>query len=178
MEFKKRWSRRKKMRSKMLATFKYGLVTLAISVIVHLTVTAQGEAPARSLEGVWEVATTPRNCTTGDPIPAAAFVGLYTFHQDGTMMSWYSSGTPATGHGLWRREPGWSGYSFKLVRILRTPPPTNSFSGKQEIGGTLTLSESGNEYVSDEYMIVYSIDGVPSTPACINSVGTRFKFEQ
>lgn len=166
------------MRRKMLTTLKYGIMTLVVLAIVQVTVTAQGEAPARSLEGVWEVKTIPRNCTTGDPIPTAAFEGLYTFHKDGTMISWYSSGTPSTGHGLWRREPSWSDYSFKLIRILRSPPPTNSFSGKQEIGGTLTLSESGNEYTSDEYMIVYSIDGVPGTPACINSVGTRFKLEQ
>ncbi len=165
------------MRSKMFTTMKFGVMTFAILVGVQLSVTAQGEIPERSLEGVWQVRTTPRNCTTGDPIPAAAFESLYTFHRDGTMISWYSSGTPATGHGLWRREPGWSDYSFKLVRILRTPPPTNSYSGKQEIGGTLTLSESGDDYTSNEYMIVYSIDGVPSTPSCINSVGSRFKLE-
>lgn len=166
------------MKRKTLATIKYRLITIAIALsISQAMVSAQNAPPERTLEGVWEVRTTPRNCTTGDPIPAAAFVGLYTFHKDGTMISWYSSGTPATGQGLWRRELGWSDYSFKLRRLLRSTTTPSVFSGKQEIGGTLTLSESGDEYTSDEYMIVYSIDGVPGTPACINSVGTRFKLE-
>ncbi|MGD9630040.1 MAG: hypothetical protein AB7V18_12425 [Pyrinomonadaceae bacterium] len=106
------------------------LLTFAL---LHITVNAQDiNGHKRSLAGVWEVKTTPRNCTTGDPVPAAAFIANYTLHQDGTLISWYSSGTPSTGHGLWRREHGWSDYSFKLVRILRTP--TGVFSGKQEIG--------------------------------------------
>ena len=137
---------------------------------------AQGEARERSLEGVWEVATTPRNCETGDPIPTAAFVAIHTFNRDGTMSSTVSSGTPLPFHGLWRRELGWRDYSFKRIRILRAPT-TNLYAGKQEIGGTLTLSENGDEYLADEYMIVYNLDGTQTTPTCINSVGTRFKLD-
>lgn len=166
---------KKTMIKTRLVAIKYGLIAIAIGLsISQATISAQEEPPVRGLEGVWEVTTTPRDCTTGEPIPTAAFVGLYTFHGDGTMISWYSSGTPSTGHGLWRRESGWSDYSFKLVRILRST--TGIFSGKGEIGGTLTLNESGDQYTSDEYSIAYSIDGVPGTPRCINSVGTRFKM--
>lgn len=149
---------------------------LVIVISGQQSLTAQVAPPERSIVGVWEVNTTPRNCTTGDPIPAAAFVAINTFNTDGTMSSTVSGGTPLPFHGLWRRELGWNAYSFKRIRILRNPV-TNLYSGKQEIGGTLTLSESGNEYSSDEYMIVYSIDGVPSTPSCINSVGTRLKLD-
>jgi hypothetical protein len=153
-----------------------GVLAVAMLLATPQFVEAQGAAPERTLAGVWEVTTTPRNCNTGEPIPAAAFVSIHTFHRDGTMSSTVSSGTPLPFHGLWRRELGWSDYSFRRLRILRHPT-TNLYSGKQEIGGTLTLNESGNEYTADEYMIVYSIDGVPSTPACINSVGTRFQMD-
>jgi hypothetical protein len=160
---------------KRIPTIKYGLMAIVIALaVMQSTVFAQGEAPKRSLEGVWELRTTPRNCTTGDPIPTAAFEAIYTFQSDGTLSATVSGGAPFPFHGLWRREHGWSDYSFKQVRILRNA--AGLFSGKQEIGGTLTLSESGDELTSDEYMIVYSIDGVPGTPACINSVGTRFKL--
>jgi hypothetical protein len=153
-----------------------GIIVILIAfLLLQINVDAQDRSLERSLEGVWQVRTIPRNCTTGEPIPAAAFEALYTFHRDRKMTSWYSSGTPSPGQGLWRSELGWRDYSFRLVRILRTP--TMVYSGKQEIGGTLTLNESGDLYTSDEYMIVYSIDGVPSTPACINSVGTRFTME-
>lgn len=147
------------------------IVALAFSVA---NVTAQNGA-SRSLEGVWEVKTTPRNCTTNDPIPAAAFEVLYTFHMDGKMTATVPTGTPLPFHGLWRREHGWSDYSFKQTRFLRSA--TGTFSGKQVMGGTLTLSESGEEYTSNEYMIVFSVDGIPATPTCINSVGKRFRLE-
>lgn len=162
------------MKKLTLTTIKYGIIAIFVALAFsQANVTAQ-EGVSRSLEGVWEVKTTPRDCTTGDPIPTAAFEALYTFNRDGTMSASVSGGTPFAFHGLWRRKLGWSDYSFRQVRILRTP--TGVFSGKQEIGGTLTLSESGDNYTSDEYMIVYSIDGVPGTPSCINSVGTRFKL--
>jgi hypothetical protein len=164
------------MRSTTLKKIRFGTMTFVIALVLSLTtVIAQNDdIPVRSLEGVWEVTTTPRDCATGAPIPAAAFEGLYTFNKDGTMISWYSSGTPSTGHGLWRSDRGWSDYSFKLVRILRNA--TAIFSGKGEIGGTLMLSESGDQYESDEYAIMYSIDGIPGTPRCLNSVGRRFRL--
>ena len=151
---------------------------IAIAVIFGAPQFAEGQdaPPERSLAGVWEVSTTPRDCTTGEPILAAAFVAQYTFQKDKTMLSWYSSGTPAPGQGLWRRENGWTSYSFKSVRILRTT--TGVFSGKSELGGTLTLSESGDQYTSDEYSIVYGADGVPDPRLrCLNSVGTRLKMD-
>ena len=166
------------MKRTTLTAIKYSLIAAAIALALsQAEVMAQGDTSVeRSLEGVWEVITTPRDCTTGTPIPAAAFVSIHTFHRDGTMSSTSSAGTPLPFHGLWRRELGWSDYSFRRIRILRNPT-TNLYSGKQEIGGTLTLSESGDEYTSNEYMIVYSIDGTPSTPSCINSVATRFKLD-
>ena len=164
------------MKSAAPSTISKKVMAIVMAIAAsQVSVMAQSEAPNRSIGGVWLVKTTPRDCTTGDPIPEAAFEGLYTFHTDGTMISWYSRGTASTGQGLWRRELGWSDYSFKLVRFLRST--TGVFSGRQEIGGTLALGESGDEYTSDEYMIVYSLDGVPGTPSCINSVGRRFTLD-
>ena len=151
----------------------------AQSVTAH-SVTAQDEAPERSLEGVWLVKITPRNCTTGDPIPTAAFESLYTFHRDGTMLASFRNNTfvveRTAAHGLWRRDQGRSDYSFKFVH-LRLNLTTGLFAGKQEGGGTVVLSESGDEFTTDGYSIVYSVDGIPGTPGCANSVGTRFKLE-
>ena len=164
------------MKHTTLSMIKTGVLAFAMLLATPQFVGAQGQSPERTLGGVWEVTTTPRDCNTGVPIPAAAFVAIHTFHRDGTMSSTVSGGTPLPFHGLWRRKLGWSDYSFRRLRILRNPV-TNLYSGKQEIGGILTLSESGNEYTADEYMIVYSIDGIPSTPACLNSVGTRFQMD-
>lgn len=164
------------MKHATLSRIKAAIMAIVAGLAASHFAEAQVGPPERTLVGVWEVTTTPRNCATGEPIPAAAFEAIHTFNRDGTMNSTVSGGTPLPFHGLWRRELGWSEYSFRRIRILRSPT-TNLYAGKQEIGGTVTLSESGDAYTADEYMIVYSVDGVPSAPACIDSVGTRFKLE-
>jgi hypothetical protein len=156
------------------------IMTVVILMISVVSVTAQDKAPERSLEGVWLVQTTPRNCATGDPIPTAAFESLFTIHRDGTMLVSLRNNSLAlertAAHGLWRRDLGWSDYSFKFVHLRRNLT-TGLFAGKQESGGTLVLSESGDEFTFDGHTIVYSVDGIPGTPGCSNSVGRRFKLE-
>jgi hypothetical protein len=63
--------------------------------------------------------------------------------------------------------------SFHIRRNLTT----GLIAGKQESFGTLVLSESGDEFTTDGHTIVYSVDGIPGTLNCSNSVGTRFKLE-
>jgi hypothetical protein len=170
------------MKKTTLRNMKCGIImTVVILMISLVPVTAKDEAPERSLEGVWLVQITPRNCTTGDPIPAAAFESLFTFHRDGTMLASFRNNTfvleRTAAHGLWRRDRGWSDYSFKFVHLRRNLT-TGLFAGKQEGGGTLVLSESGDEFTTDGSTIGYNGDDTPAGPGgCANSVGTRFKLE-
>ena len=153
------------------------IMTVVILMISVVPVTAQSEAPERSLEGVWLVKITQRNCITGDPI--AAFESLWTFHKDGTMLVSFNNSfvlERTAAHGLWRRDLGWSDYSFKIVHIRRNLT-TGLFAGKQESFGTLVLSESGDEFTTDAHTIGYSVDGIPGPGGCSNAVGTRFKLE-
>ncbi|HBR56191.1 MAG TPA: hypothetical protein DEA22_01770 [Blastocatellia bacterium] len=160
------------MNNKMLTILRYAVVAVIIATAISESNAQEGVS--RSLEGVWEVMKTPRNCTTGEPV-GAAFEALVTFHRDGKLTSSASNLNPLSFHGLWQRELGWSDYSFRQKRFIRNPD--QSFAGKQEVGGTVTLSESGDEFTSDEVMILFSIDGVPGPPFCLTSVGTRFKLE-
>ena len=174
------------MKRTTLRNMKCGIIMtvfiLMISVVpvTAQSVTSQDEAPERSLVGVWLVKITPRNCTTGDPIPTAAFESLWTFHRDGTMLVSIPNNfvlERTANHGLWRRDLGWSDYSFKFVHLRRNLT-TGLFAGKQEGFGTLVLSESGDEFTTDGHTIVYSVDGIPTLPpGCSNAVGTRFKLE-
>ena len=176
----------KTMKRTTLRNMKCGIIMTVVILMISVvsvtaqSVTAQSEAPERSLEGVWLVKITPRNCTTGDPIPTAAFESLFTFHRDETMLVSFRNNSlvleRTAAHGLWRRDRGWRDYSFKFVHLRRNLT-TGLFAGKQEGGGTLVLSESGDEFTTDGYTIVYSVDGIPGTPGCANSVGTRFKLE-
>jgi hypothetical protein len=157
------------------------ILMLSVAPVTAQFVTAKDEASKRSLEGVWLVQITPRNCTTGDPMPTAAFESLYTFHKDGTMLVSLRNNSlvleRTAAQGLWRRDLGWSDYSFKFVHLRRNFT-TGLFAGKQESGGTLVLSESGDEFTTDGNTIAYNVDGTPAgLGGCSNSVGTRFKLE-
>ena len=182
------------MKTTTLRSMKCGIIMTVVILMISVvsvtaqsvtaqSVTEQSEAPKRSLEGVWLVKITPRNCTTGDPIPTAAFESLFTFHRDGTMLVSFRNNSlvleRTAAHGLWRRGLGWSDFdhSFKFVHIRRDLT-TGLFAGKQEGGGTLVLSESGDEFTTDSSTIAYNVDGTPAGPGgCANSVGTRFKLE-
>ena len=172
------------MKRTTLRNMKCGIIMTVVILMISVvpvtaqSVTAQSEAPERSLVGVWLVKITPRNCTTG--IPTAAFESLWTFHKDGTMLFSFNNSfvlERTAAHGLWRRDLGWSDYSFKFVHLRRNLT-TGLFAGKQESFGTLVLSESGDEFTTDAHTIVYSVDGIPVLPpGCSNAVGTRFKLE-
>jgi len=174
------------MKRTTLRNMKCGIIITVVILMISVvsvtaqSVTAQSEAPERSVEGVWLVKITPRNCATGDPIPTAAFESLWTFHKDGTMLFSFNNSfvlERTAAHGLWRRDLGWSDYSFKFVHLRRNLT-TGLFAGKQESFGTLVLSESGDEFTTDAHTIVYSVDGIPVLPpGCSNAVGTRFKLE-
>jgi hypothetical protein len=161
----------------------YCLAALVVGLAVpHGTVAAQdAAAPERSIEGVWQVTVTPRNCVTGVPIPLAAFEALYTFHKDGTLSAWFQNATITTtrspNHGLWRRDHGWSDYSVKFVH-LRYNLATGMFIGRQEGAGTLVLGESGDEFTTDGSTALFDANGNAAGGGCSNSVGTRFKFAE
>lgn len=137
-----------------------------------------GEGKERSLEGVWRVATTPRNCVTGVPIPTAAFEALLTFHKGGTLSAWFQNSTititRSPSHGLWQRERGWGDYSFKFVH-LRYNLATGAYLGSQVARGTLRLGESGDEFTTDSQTQLFDVNGNLTITSCANTVGTRFE---
>ncbi len=160
------------------------IAALAVGLAVSQATVAPQEADApqrRSIEGVWRVTVTPRNCVTGVPIPTAAFEALFTFHKGGTMSAWLQNSTITTtrspNHGLWKRDEGWSAYSFKFVH-LRYNLTTGVFIGRQEGAGILVLGESGDEFTTDGSTALFDANGNPTGTSCSNSVATRFKFEQ
>jgi hypothetical protein len=158
-------------------TISFSLLCMMFASTMATPVRAQ--APERSLEGVWVVKVTPRNCETGESLPDLAFESLLTFHQGGTASMSIKGNTNIAAlvrtpfHGLWRREHGWNTYKYKVVHI-RSSAATMEFRGLQESGALVTLSESGDEFTADGYTIVYSTDGVPGTPGCSTSAGVRF----
>ena len=161
-------------------TIWFGLLYLIFTIATASP--TQAQAPERTLEGVWISKVTPQNCETGEPVPALTFETLTTFHEGGTVSMSIKGNTNIAAlvrtpfHGLWRREHGWNTYKYKVVHI-RSNATTMEFRGLQESGGQVKLSESGDEFTSEGYTIVYSVDGVPGAPGCSTSTGVRFKLD-
>ena len=158
-------------------TLTTALAIVMVSAFSPTKVDAQASPKAeRSIEGVWMVTTTPRNCITGMPIPGAAFEGLFTFHKGGTMSAWLQNSvimvTRSPSQGLWQRVRGWSHYSFNFVHLRYDL--SGFYSGKQEARGTLELNESGDEFATDSSIALFDVDGNPQGGGCANAVGTRY----
>ena len=94
-------------------------IVVASAFSLEANAQARGRMDHNSLEGVWMVTTTPRNCVTGTSIPAAAFEGLLMFHRDGTMSAWMQNAvisvTRSPSLGLWQRDLGRNKYAFKFI---------------------------------------------------------------
>jgi hypothetical protein len=155
-----------------------GIVTVVTTAILA---PAPGSAESsaaveRQLAGVWMVTTTPRDCTTGNPFPQAAFDGLFTFHKDGTMSAWVQNAlisvTRSSSHGLWEQTSGWSRHSFEFVHLRYDLSGT--YVGRQVAKGTLVLGESGDELTTESSTSVFDLDGNRIGGGCASATGVRF----
>ena len=142
--------------------------------------TQSEKAPERTLVGVWRVALTPRNCLTGDPLPApgAPYQGLYTFHKGGTMSEWLTNTfvlptLRSPGHGVWRKTSGWQNYSYAI--IFNRYDSLGNITGTQRGRADLVLGETGNTYTSTGTVQIFDLDGNSLGTNCSTIEGTRFE---
>ena len=153
------------------------VVILMISVVpvIPQSVTAQSQAPERSLVGVWVTQVTRRNCETGEPIGATGRIQL-TFAEGGTLLETIGPSTiRSPGNGIWKREHGWNEYSYAL-RFMRYDA-AGSFIGSGVVRVAITLDETGNHYTSTATNDVLDVNGNVIGSGCATSVSTRFSME-
>ena len=152
------------------------VVILMISVVPVTTqsVTAQSEAPERSLVGVWVTQVTRRNCETGVPIGTSQI--QFTFAKGGTLLETIGPSVfRSPGNGIWKREHGWNEYSYAL-RFMRFDA-AGSFVGSGVVRVALTLDETGDHYTSTATNDTLDVNGNVIGSGCATSVATRFKME-
>jgi hypothetical protein len=153
------------------------VVILMISVVpvIAQSVTAQSEAPERSLEGVWVTQVTRRNCATGEPIGATSQIQL-TFANGGTLLETVGpSILRSPGNGIWKREHGRNEYSYAL-RFMRFDA-AGSFVGSGVVRVALTLDKRGDHYTATATNDVLDVNGNVIGSGCATSVSTRFSTE-
>jgi hypothetical protein len=168
---------------------------IAVISIAALTITAAvvsgharpGSAPEtstpdreRTLVGVWLTTVRPRNCQTGELLPAPVLQGhgLFTFHEGGTA-SEYGIGpgqTPALrspGHGVWRKTHGWQEYAYSF--LFTRYDANGVFAGSSRVTSALVLDESGDAWTSSSQVEVFDAAGNLILAPCVSGFGTRFE---
>jgi hypothetical protein len=169
-------------------------LVLALAVITALTITvsivsshnipgkhssALSDQHERTIIGVWRMALTTVNCQTGDVV--RTIPGLWTFHKGGTMSEYASAPglSPAmrgSGHGVWRREPGWQNYS--LTFTFYRYDASGAFTGSQRANIALNLGASGDEFTANSAIEILDANDNVIITACGTPTGTRFGGEK
>ena len=169
------------MKRKTLRNMKCGIIMTVVILMISVvpvtaqSVTAQHEAPERSLVGVWLTQVTRRNCDTGQPIGATSHSQL-TFAKGGTLLETVGPSIfRSPGNGIWKREQGWNEYSFALS-FMRFDA-AGSFVGSGVVRVALTLDETGDHYTSTATNDVLDVNGNVIGSGCATSVSTRFSME-
>lgn len=156
----------------------FGLVVITLVLLGWgATAFAQPDgSQGRTLEGVWAVTSTPRDCTTGATLgpPVRA---LLTFHQGGTVTESLAlliaaPGQRSIGHGVWSHAGGLT-YIERTVAMIQ-------FDGGPFLAGwslsarTDTLTDANN-FTAIERTSLYDINRQFLREICAARVGERFR---
>ena len=154
---------------------------LVAGALSHAQLTLQ--AQALTIEGVWAMTITLRDCTTTAPL-GQPFRSILTFHQGGTISEspanpGLAPGQRTPGHGVWTHA-GAATYSSKfLAAILFDTPPNPPASPGFLVGwqtGTQTAVLSDLDHLTTTGQIqFYDINRVLYRTVCAAARGERFK---
>lgn len=157
------------------------LVMAAAAVLVAPAHAVFAQSSGATLEGVWVVEVTLRNCDTGAPL-GPSFNSLVTFTRGGTVIEasgalGFAPGQRPGAHGTWAHDGG-RRYAQRMISLIlfTTPPgPGPGFeAGWQTIDQVVELldadhmeSEGGNWF--------YRSNGELYRTGCSTATGQRFK---
>jgi hypothetical protein len=143
---------------------------------------AQPSQAGATVEGVWLVQVTLRNCDTGAPM-GPPFTSLLTFAHGGTVVETpgslaFAPGQRSNGHGYWAHDGG-RRYSQQMVALLlfTTPPGpgTPGFeAGWQMITQAVDLVDA-DHIESEGQNWFYRSNGELYRSGCSTATGSRFK---
>ena len=157
---------------------------IAVSLVVALVAATEGPlvAQGKTIEGVWIVQVTQRDCAT--QAARGTFNSLVTFVNGGTMYESpggvaFAPGQRSTGHGTWTRLGNSTFRQRVVAQILFTTPPNLPVSpgfdaGWQVIDHTVTLSDPDHA-TSAGVADFYRSNGELYRSACSTAVLQRFE---
>lgn len=149
------------------------VLTLGLVVIIALSqILVSGQSgQGRSLQGSWLVASTIRDCQTGQALGTNPI--LNTFFPGGSMIS-NASVNPAvlsTGHGTWSHT---AGHEFtNTLRLFQFSPVNGSFGGTITIRRVIQLVDGSDEFSSVDTAEAADPSGNVIGIRCATAVGHR-----
>ena len=141
----------------------------------------QSHAQARTVQGVWLVQVTVRNCATGDAL-AAPVNSLVTFAAGGTLREsvsggGFAPGQRSDGHGTWSHTGGQT-YDQRFVMMINFttgPGPGPGFeAGWMKVQHTVTMIDA-DHIESAGTNSFYRLNGEVYRTGCSTAAGTRFE---
>ena len=141
----------------------------------------QSAAEARTVEGVWYVQVTIRNCETGVAL-APAVNSLVTFAAGGRLHEsvgggGFAPGQRSDGHGMWRHKGGRT-YDQRFVSMINfatAPGPGPGFeAGWMKVQHTVAVIYA-DHIESAGTNSFYRLNGEVYRTGCSTATGTRFE---
>jgi hypothetical protein len=160
------------------------ILTISLALVLSAASAAsaqQSAAEARTVEGVWYVQVTIRDCTTGLAL-APVVNSLVTFAAGGTLHEspgggGFAPGQRSEGHGTWTHKGGQT-YDQRFVAMINfttAPGPGPGFeAGWIVVHHTVELSDA-NHLKSVGGNSFYRLNGEVYRTGCSTATGTRFE---
>ena len=165
-----------------------GLRSVMLGMTLALVLSAAGAASAqqsasqaRTVEGVWHVQITVRDCATGVPL-AAPVRSLVTFATGGTLHEsvgggGFAPGQRSDGHGTWSHSGGQT-YDQRFVAMINfssAPGPGPGFeAGWIKVQHTVEVIDA-NHIESAGNNTFFRLNGEVYRTGCSTATGTRFE---
>ena len=160
------------------------MLSVGVALILSAGSGASAQQPSSqggTLQGVWYVQVTVRNCATGAPL-APPVNSLVTFATGGTLHEsvsggGFAPGQRSNGHGTWKHT-GARTYDQRFVSMINfgTPagPGPGFEAGWMKVNHTVTMIDS-DHIESTGTNSFYRLDGEVYRTGCSTAAGTRFE---
>jgi hypothetical protein len=155
-----------------------GLVAVALS---PQEMRLQAQAP--TIEGVWGMSITIRDCTTNAPL-GPPFRSLLTFHQGGTISESPANpglavGQRSHGHGVWTQS-GPATVSSKFIALILfdtppNPPASPGFLTGWQVGTQTATLVGADRITTTGQVQFYDLNRQLYRTICAGANGERFK---
>ena len=149
---------------------------VAVAVLLGFPTPSIAQPAPQMLEGVWAVASTPRDCTTGSVL-GPPIRALMTFHQGGTLtesaaLLLFAPGQRSSSHGVWTHTTGLTFRERTVTMILFD-------GGPFQAGWTLTTHDivvsDANNFSSTGTTGFYDLNRQFLRAVCASRTGERFR---